>query len=342
MRIKSIIVTCACLFLVLEAISQVHYIDSRVWKKDTWIDSNDPLEFQVYPYTGPMLNLIPFKVSNPNVPGTIPDYMAIAPPSLEGMQDPVVAIAYVGVAEEPENGMLIVIFVGNYNSARPWYYVDYNMNRVFSDDGAPIIFNPNGLLRKRVTLKDTERSGKNFSFYLLSPGDVEFPTTAPPSTTKTEPDPNAVTEQDKPKVPVSFDARFAINVGIDIGVNRVEYRYRDPATQYGTTYEVTNHHKGLRLGMTYRYGGLRFGITASLEHLLWWSSYRSVRVADPATICDSNGENCQFVSGLEVNVNRDQLPELRLTYGATLGYLFKLRKNVRFGPYLQPAVTTFS
>ncbi|MEM6271909.1 MAG: hypothetical protein AAF998_20900 [Bacteroidota bacterium] len=352
MMIRRLLLLCCCLFFCECLLSQVYYIDKRFWRgKDAFIDIEQAFEFDVFPYSDPMLDLRGFKLMHPEIANRIPEYIEVVPPNLSELRNPSFAVAWVGVREDNEiQGQLIVMIVGKFTDEQPRYYPDRNLDRVFTNDSDPVVFHP-GHTQESVRFAPADGEGPAIDISLIAPAEYqeflykreqEARKVATPETMPAEiPESSRLfDEHGHPRSPEEkclqkFDVRF----GLTFGLNRINYAYRRASTGFPVTYEVSNSSKGIFLNTNYRHRGLRLGMVAGIEHSLWWTSFKTIRVSDPYEVCVP--DSCYFVPGVEVERNRDRLPELRLNIGLNLEYLFKIVDRVRIGPYIAPMFTTY-
>lgn len=362
MNLRLLIVACCCLFFVQDIVAQVYYIDRRFWHGENPIHPEDQgFEFDVFPYTGPMLDMRNFQLLHPEIAARIPEYIEIVAPDISNLRNVTFAVAWIGIEDGDEaEGHLLLMVSGNFVGEQPRYYVDRNMDRVLTNDGEPVVFYP-GHTSEKISFKRDQAENPDFEFWLMAPEDfAEFeykadqennkilhPNEVPEiSTAGEEVDsllPQTAREAAEnmlPKIAPAAARRFGIRFGITFGLNRISYSYRKATSGFPVDYEVSNSSKGLFCNVNYRHRGLRLGVIGGLEHALWWSSFKTIRVSDPFEVCDPYG-SCVLVEGIEVERNRDRLPQLRLNVGVNLEYLFEFIPRVRLGPYLAPMVSTY-
>jgi hypothetical protein len=223
-----------------------------------------------------------------------------------------------------------------------------------------VVFFP-GHTREEIVFRKENSEEAGFSFWLLAPEDfaeVEYqkhkaaarillPDQTPSSETPVPGQARVISHADSSQVaapkllPPPQVRRIGIRFGLTFGVNRISYSYLKATSGFPVTYEVSNSAKGLFVNGNYRHRGFRAGLSAGLEHMLWWSSFKTTRVSDPFEICDPQTGVCRHVEGVEVERNRDRMPQLRLNLGVNLEYLFEVMPRIRVGPYIMPAFSSY-
>jgi hypothetical protein len=363
MNLRHFILACCCLFLVQDLVAQVYYIDRRFWHGENPIHpEDDPFEFDVFPYTSPMLDMRNFKLAHPEIADRVPEYIEIVPPNVSQLTNVSFAVAWVGIKDGDESeGHLLLMVVGNFVGEQPRYFIDRNMDQVLINDGEPVVFYT-GHTSEKITFQRDNAENPDFEFWLMAPSDFEefeyqlskgndkiphpdeVPETMVEEITGDSAMAHTARQAELIAVPEKAPAavrRFGIRFGITFGLNRIQYSYRKASSGFPVDYEVSNSAKGLFCNFNYRHRGLRVGFLAGLEHVLWWSSFKTIRVSDPFEICDPNSGNCVLVEGVEVERNRDRLPQLRVNLGINLEYLFEFIPRVRLGPYITPMVSSY-
>lgn len=363
MNLRHLFLACCCLFFVQDLVAQVYYIDRRFWHGENSIHPEDQgFEFDVFPYTGTMLDMRNFQLLHPEIAARIPEYIEIVPPDITNLENVSFAVAWIGIEGGNEaEGHLLLMIVGKYEGRQLRYFIDRNMDRVLINDGDPVVFSADHSSEK-VTFQRDNSENPDFEFWLMAPEDfaefeyqtnkdsdkIPHPDEVPETIVVEEPVDSFIpltaiqaAENMPDEVAPPAVRRIGIRFGITFGLNRLLYNYRQLSSGFPVEYEVSNSSKGLFCNVNYRHRGLRVGVIGGLEHALWWSSFKTTRVSDPFEICDPVSGSCVLVEGVEVERNRDRLPQLRLNIGVNLEYLFELIPRVRVGPYIAPMISSY-
>ncbi len=314
---------------------------------------DEEVTFLYYRYESSVLNLQHFKSVFPQTRDAFPDEVVILPPDLRMLEDTIYAVAYLKIAPGVP-GIPILMILGNTKTEYPLFFVDFNLDRDFTNDGDPLVFPQEEEVK---TLHFQQRyQGHVYEYRLdllhpqrqisLSPAKIAAPPTKTPHI-----NPN---RKNVPisRLPVTRDerrrlyaeaamrsrasARITTQVHVIMGFGRLSYAYFNPATRFPTEYQVNFNSKGLGATLQYRLKNLRVGLHMRYENLFYWSSDKYTRLGDPYLFCTAiggGGQQCVEISNTRRDINMDILPKNRTSLGLNLAYQFRLSRMSYLSPF---------
>ena len=300
------------------------------------------LVFFFYRYKSEVLDLRHFKKYHTTIADKVPDELTIVPPKQQGIVDMAYAVAYLYGEDNEET--LLVMLIGNYFAGYPSYFIDYNLDGDYSNDGAPFIFvhSKNGRSKKQQSF-ELEKNGKKFSFILLNHNSHEkkslegYQAYSPAVSTE-----EASVSPEMKKLDIRDLHRKGLYAGIDIytGGGKIEYNHNNGATEYTTFYDVDYNPIGIALSLSYVLKNFQLGVNFSHESINYYSSQKKVELGEPIQVCV--GSTCTLRDNSQLIVNRDILPTGRTTYGINVSYNAIVNKYIALAPQYRYQIYSFS
>ena len=322
-----------------------HYRPERTEKNE--------VAFIYYRYQSHVLNLLHFKSVFPQTRDAFPDEVVILPPDLRMLEDTIFAVAYLKTSPGVP-GIPVFMILGNTTTEYPLFFVDFNLDRDFTNDGDPLVFPKTEPFKSLEFQQRYEGNIYKYRLDLLNPLDrlelsPEKIAAPPPRAVRINPNRKNVPIA---QLPVGRDerrslyaeaamrsrasARISTQFQVVMGFGRLSYAYFDPATRFPTEYEVNFNSKGFGTTIQYRLKNLRAGLYLRYENLFFWSSNKYTRLGEPYTLCTTLGggrQQCTEIENVRRDINLDILPKNRSSIGLNLAYQFRLSRMSYLSPF---------
>ena len=288
------------------------------------------IPFLFYEYKNETLDLSHFRLSYPFIQEYLPRKIDVQPPTLGWVENLSYGLSFLTNGEHPSQGKLVVIFVGDYQSPFPKYFIDYNLNHDFTDDSGPFVFKNTKKKQKQITLRGAGASGNNLEFFLLNPAyqlDINTAQFAPEVISKEKENPTSaqsienkqdlIITQDVAPRDISIILRKGIFLNLGMFTGGGKLTYTSPITDYRVFYNP----RGLNADLSFALSNIHFGAFVTLQSIYYQTSF----------LQESNG----YYS------NIDWHPRKKTSYGAFLGYHVRIAKSVGLIPFVQYSKYSF-
>ncbi|MEZ4829557.1 MAG: hypothetical protein R3C61_25220 [Bacteroidia bacterium] len=312
-------------------------------------EQESEMVFLYYPYHSNILDLSHFRNVFPASRLELQEKIVILPPDLSQLQDTVYGITYFP-PEKNRPGKMVIIIIGNYKSDSPIYFIDYNLDRNYANDGPPFVFRN----EPYTTLKfsNNQHSDNPYILRLLNPGsqkEIKPDDLKNPRATRRD----LKNQQTKPEVDsyqrytvrYAEEMRASSHVGLrvlaSVDFGSVKYDFAHGQTGYPTRFLVDFNTKGISAQATYRLGKFKLGAVARYENIFYWSSTKSTRLGDPFFACDDNGA-CKWYNNVKYEFNTEILPRNRFSYGASAEYAFRISRFTYVLPYATALIHAYT
>lgn len=303
-------------------------------------EEESEMVFLYYPYKSNILDLSHFRNAFPASRLELQEKIVILPPDLSQMQDTVYGITYFP-PEKNRPGKMIVIIIGNFNTPDPVYFIDYNLDRNYANDGPPYIFGKEPFTT--LTFTNNQQVSHPYILRLLNPGEQrEIQREELHNERKSQ---RAIRKQQRQidydayqryTVQYASDMRESSHVGIrilsSVDFGSLKYNFQNGQTGYPTKFFVDFNTKGISAQATYRFGQFKAGVTGRYENIFYWSSTKITRLGDPFFACDDNG-TCKWYNNIKYDFNSAILPRNRFSYGVSAEYGFRISSYTFLVPY---------
>ncbi|MEZ4886882.1 MAG: hypothetical protein R3E32_19290 [Chitinophagales bacterium] len=287
--------------------------------------------FYFYEYQRQQIDLQHFKVFHPQLKNKLPNQLElICPTVFDAFSNKVYAIAYLENCINCGEGAVVILLIGDYLSSKPVYFIDYNMDGNYQNDGIPFSFANN---KKTQKIKLESKEGNKYAFWLYNTNnhkEIEYNELVK----EARKDRDLVNEEqltlDKTPQKKSIVAKDGLYLGFEIftGSGNLEYQYINLSTNYPTNYEVSFNSGGASINIGYTFKKIQFDISASSESTYYWTSYRNTQFKEPKY---TDGILESFISTV---TSGDLHPKNRLSYGFSLAYNVRLGKRVALAPFI--------
>lgn len=335
----------ACLlvvFSVVHAQQLIRYDNSRVERDSSKSSQEKEVSIDFYSLESDTVDLRHYKEMHPHLRPFVEDQYPLHLPDLSAWRDTAVGVCYLTWGQ-PGEGDVILFLVGNRNTPYPAYYLDYNLDYDFRNDGGEFHFR-DGEKRLQVKIQHEGWKKRKYSFYLIAPQEVENVRARAAKTIVSEYQAEEARQQEEAVVPLGGQPVRTKQVRLELGIlgggSRIGYRYINWRNNMPTTYNAYSTEKGLMAGVEFRSMGFRFHAIAGFEHAYYWSSQKLTQLGEPYWICDSDG-NCIYFENRIEERNAEVLPKFRTTVSALGGYAFDLGQSLSLQPMIGLAWETY-
>ncbi|MDX2245228.1 MAG: hypothetical protein SF052_00515 [Bacteroidia bacterium] len=303
-------------------------------------EEESEMVFLYYPYRSNILDLSHFRDVFPASKLELQEKIVILPPDLSQMSDTVYGITYFPpVKNRP--GKMVILIIGNFKTPSPVYFIDYNLDRNYANDGPPYIFGEENFTT--LTFENTQDRSHPYILRLLNPREQRE---IQPDEVKTYRREQQTLRKQQRQTDYDAYQRYMLqaadnmressHLGIrilsNVSFGGIRYNYKNGQTGYPTNYQVDFNTKGLSTQVTYRFGGFKLGAIGRYENIFYWSSTKKTREGDPFYACDDQGI-CKWYNNVRYDFNLEILPRNRFSYGLSAEYGFRISTYTFIHPY---------
>lgn len=313
---------------------------TRTYRPSSQVEQD--MVFLYYPYKSNILDLAHFRDEFPQSRTDPQSRIVILPPDLSSVGDTVYGITYFP-PKGNRPGKMVIIIIGNYNTPNPLYFIDYNMDRNYANDGPPYMFGNEE--SATFAFQNNIDASDPYVLKLLNPQNQK------------DLDPNQISNERKrmrvirrQQKRTDYDAyrrfmiqeaskmressRLGLRTMAVVNFGGIRYRYIHGVTGYPTNYKVDFNTKGIMTNLTWRVGHFKVGVIGKYENIFYWSSTRVSQVGEPFLACNDLGA-CMMRDNIQKEFNNEILPRHRASYGVSAEYGFRISTMTFLAPFFR-------
>ena len=233
---------------------------NRTYRPSSQVEQD--MVFLYYPYKSNILDLSHFRDEFPQSRTDPQSRIVVLPPDLSGVQDTVYGITYFA-PKGNRPGKMVIIIIGNFKTSNPLYFIDYNMDRNYANDGPPYMFGNEE--SASFAFQNNIDAADPYVLKMLNPqNQKELGANQSPNQRKRM---RVIHRQQKR---ADYDAyrrfmiqeaskmressRLGLRTMAVVNFGGIRYRYNHGITGYPTTYKVDFNTKGIMTNLTWESG----------------------------------------------------------------------------------------